>query len=172
MAAIAARWSLMPSELKRIGRLPAGAFIKECVPARLDGDTLHLVFKPRYDFHEKQVSGSYKDSVEEAIANLFGYRVSISTSVAADDAQFLAAQQLQSVPAPPPVAPPPAAPVASAAETPPPATAPPPEAGSGPQAQAPGPPPALALDQSANTETVVQQVMDVFEGSRELTEEE
>ena len=164
LAAIAAQWGQMPNELKRLGKLPAGAFIKECAPSRLEGDVLSLLFKPRYEFHEKQVSGGFREVVEQAIENLFGARLGISTSVATDDAAYLAALD-----------PAPAAAAAAVPATSPPAAPEPALATAAyatPEGGVAGEEPALPLDNRQNTEDAVRRVLDTFEGSRELTDGE
>ena len=161
LAAIVAQWGQMPNELKRLGKLPAGAFIKECMPSRLEGDVLSLLFKPRYEFHERQVSGGFREAVEQAVENLFGARLAISTSVAVDDTAYLAALD----PAAPTGAP------ASADGAPAPASpAPTPVAAAHatPDGGATGDEPALPLDNRQSSEDAVRRVLDTFEGSREL----
>lgn len=84
---VVANWGAVPDELKRMRRMPVGAFICEAAPVSLEGDTLTVAFGPEYDFHRKQVSGPYHEVIEEALARLFGRKLRLVCVVGEAPAQ-------------------------------------------------------------------------------------
>lgn len=84
---VVGNWGAVPDELKRMRRMPVGAFICEAAPVSLEGDTLTVAFGPEYDFHRKQVSGPYHEVIEEALARLFGRKLRLVCVVGEAPAQ-------------------------------------------------------------------------------------
>jgi hypothetical protein len=82
IAAIRLRWPELPAELRRMGRIAAGVFVKEARPESLDGDVLTLVFAPPFTFHYCQVTGPYKALVEQALERLYGRPLTVRTRFA------------------------------------------------------------------------------------------
>ncbi len=182
---VRANWGHVPDELKRIGRLPVGAFIREGIPTAYADGMLTVTFKSQYTFHYNQVSGPYRDVIEEALGRLFGQKITLQPCLAANDAELdrldppVPAQTAPEVPAQAaaeaPVAqsePAPPAPVEAAPEAPVAQVTPPAE----PAAQAAqDAPPQAGPEQAQGPATLDQAVADtlsLFDGSREIDGDE
>lgn len=70
-ADVAANWDALSVELKRMGRMPVMACVREGVPTGLEGDVLTVTFPPNCQFHQGQVAERYREVVEEALQRLF-----------------------------------------------------------------------------------------------------
>ncbi|MCE5218612.1 DNA polymerase III subunit gamma/tau [bacterium] len=181
---IVANWSAMPDELKRMRRMPVGAFICEAAPVSLDGDTLTVAFGPEYAFHHKQVSGPYHEVIEEALARLFGRKLRLVCVVGEVPAQTppppaavpeptqaaeaSAGAEPQEQPAAEP-APQEATPQATTSQEPAEEPAAQPAAES---ATAQPPAPVAQPRESSAVDTAVAQALSLFEGSTLLGDEE
>jgi len=77
LEAVLERWPLVPEELKRMGRMPVGAIVREAYPAALDGDTLLLAIDEQFKFHYSKLNGEYREVVEEALAHLLGRKLTV-----------------------------------------------------------------------------------------------
>jgi DNA polymerase III subunit gamma/tau len=81
-AEVAANWDALGVELKRMGRLPVAAFVREGVPTDLAGDTLTVMFAAQYKFHHGQVADRYRDVIEEALERLFKRKLKVDARLA------------------------------------------------------------------------------------------
>lgn len=84
---IQAHWESVPDELKRMGRLPIGAFIRVGTPTAFADGTVSVCFGTQYAFHCNQVQGTYRQVVEEALTRLFGQQLAINAYQADSDAE-------------------------------------------------------------------------------------
>jgi chromosomal replication initiation ATPase DnaA len=81
-AQVAANWDALGVELKRMGRLPVAAFVREGVPTDLTNDTLTIVFAAQFKFHHGQVADRYRDVIEEALERLFQRKLKVDARLA------------------------------------------------------------------------------------------
>ena len=179
-------WHELPAELRRMGKMAVGAFVTEAWPEALAGGALSLVFKPDFAFHHSQVTGGYKDVVEQALERLYGCPMAVRARVAAPGEDL------------PPQAPPAVAPEPPAETAPPTAPAPEPEQSAEAEPRAPAvsadttpsephtessqeqmPTAAdkaldtpAADDDKSPVDRVVAQALNLFEGSRLLGDDE
>ena len=167
---VLAHWDAVPAELKRMGRLPVGAFIQEGTPTALAEGTLTVTFKSQYTFHYNQVRGSYREVVEEALSRLFGQKITVRCRLAdGDEALETAAATSDGAAKEPETTadvaagtPPVAASEAPQDDTPP---VSPGEHEHAPDAQQP-------TDDRSTMDQAVEQTLSLFEGSRELGDDE
>ncbi len=145
LESIASRWDAVSDALRAMERLSVSAITKFARPTALQGDELTLSFVADCQFHRDQADGRYRTAIEEAVEKAFGKRLALVMKVDAEATDVPAAAAVSSAP-----------PAASA----PPAV----ERGSEPDPDCPAP-------SAAEQEQAVQGVIDVFPGSREVTEE-
>ena len=191
-----ANWDNLITQLKRMGHMPVGAFLKEAVPTAVGEGCLTLSFPSNYKFHYTRVKEGYHETVSKALNALFGVPLRVECHLCAADEQPQvpgAAETAQ--PAPPEPLPP--VEVPEALVVPPADVAAEPEASvesppavpeAQPPAQAPLAPPAaeeaaapVALEPPAavsqtrdpqavgmSTDEAVAQTLSLFEGSHEV----
>ena len=179
-------WHELPAELRRMGKMAVGAFVTEAWPEALAGDALSLVFKPDFAFHHSQVTGGYKDVVQQALERLYGRPMTVRARLAAPGEDL----PLQAPPAVAPAPPAETAPPTAPAPEPEPSADAEPEASAVPADTAPSEPhtesseeqtptaadkapdtPA-AEDDKSPVDRVVAQALNLFEGSRLLGDDE
>lgn len=158
-------WGDVQDELKRMGKLPLSAIVKEAMPISYADGVLVVGFSDRHAFHYNQVRDRGKPDVEQALRRLFGQAVMLECRLGEVLPQAAPEAPAQPVQAPPAKAQPP--PVVYEQEDAPEPTEPQTEQAAE-QTQAPEPddvaPP--TLDQAvANTLTL-------FEGSQEIDGDE
>ena len=141
--AVQARWPQVPEALKRMGHMPVGAIIRDGRPLALDGDTLVVGFDEKFQFHYNKAKEQYREVVEAAIERLVGRRLKMECRLgeAARPAEQTAAPDRGPQPTQSPEEPVDSVP-------------------SGPAANA-----------QAGLQQAVDQTLQLFEGSREITEE-
>lgn len=177
LALVQQHWNEMEGELRRMGRMAVGAFVKEAWPEQLEGDTLSVAFRPEYAFHQGQVSGTYRDVVEQALVRLYGRPLSIRCRLAQPGEKLGPVHTPE--PTPDSAAVPPSESTANEAPAPDVAVDEAPPAAEKPQtveaadAQAVQPPPAEPNGEGKSAvDRVVRQALSLFEGSRLLGDDE
>jgi hypothetical protein len=80
---ITAHWDDVGLELKRMNRMPVSAFVISLAPCELDGD--YLTVRCRARFHHDQVTGQYRQVIEEALQHVFGRRLVIRCELSEED---------------------------------------------------------------------------------------
>lgn len=67
-----ANWDNLINQLKRMGHMPVGAFLKEAIPTNVGDGCLTLSFPSNYKFHYTRVKEGYHETVSKALQALFG----------------------------------------------------------------------------------------------------
>jgi hypothetical protein len=93
LAIVQENWEQVPEELKRMRRLPVGAFVREAWPVALEQNTLTVCFPPDFEFHYRQVSTTYRPVIEEALERLFGAKLALACRLGEVDKTPQPAQQ-------------------------------------------------------------------------------
>ena len=192
-------WQHLPDYFRRKGHFAVWAILREGTPQQLDGERLTICFPPNRTFHRDKVQNDYNETVCGGLQELLGHNVSISCRLYEKDEAPAPAPQppLADEPSPAPAfseEPPPTEEPASL--PPPPAPAPAPTE---PIAEQVTPPPAAPEPQKEveesghgedkgasepqktdtvigngddNSDEIVAQTLNLFEGSEEITPED
>lgn len=99
-----ANWDNLISQLKRMGHMPVGAFLKEAVPTQVDNATVTLSFPANYKFHYSRVKEGYHETVSKALQALFGKTLRVDCHLCAAG-ETLQAPSGETVPAAEPLPP-------------------------------------------------------------------
>ncbi|MHB8994757.1 MAG: DNA polymerase III subunit gamma/tau [Armatimonadota bacterium] len=99
-----ANWDNLISQLKRMGHMPVGAFLKEAVPTQVDNATVTLSFPANYKFHYSRVKEGYHETVSKALLALFGKTLRVDCHLCAAG-ETLQAPSGESAPAAEPLPP-------------------------------------------------------------------
>lgn len=67
-----ANWDNLIGQLKRMGHMPVGAFLKEAIPTAVNDQCLTLSFPANYKFHYSRVKENYHETVAKALQALYG----------------------------------------------------------------------------------------------------
>jgi hypothetical protein len=80
-----ANWDNLINQLKRMGHMPVGAFLKEAVPTQIDSSCVTLSFPANYKFHYSRVKEGYHETVSKALQALFGQALRVDCHLCAPD---------------------------------------------------------------------------------------
>lgn len=67
-----ANWENLINQLKRMGHMPVGAFLKEAIPTGVADGCVTLSFPSNYKFHYTRVKEGYHETVSKALHALYG----------------------------------------------------------------------------------------------------